>query len=103
MEDDSFHVRIYHKGQFQNNSYVGGDLAIFKYVERDRWSYTVLMEYVKDDLGYSEIRGIYTNKEGWKLCGNDTDLNEYDKGVENLGYLDFYVDNVVDHKFQPLK
>ncbi|KAL8146349.1 hypothetical protein AgCh_004186 [Apium graveolens] len=35
MEDDSFHVRIYHKDQFQNNSYVGGDLAIFKYVERD--------------------------------------------------------------------
>ncbi|XP_074336893.1 uncharacterized protein LOC141674065 [Apium graveolens] len=31
------------------------------------------------------------------------DLNEYDKGVENLGYLDFYVDNVVDHKIQPLK
>ena len=89
MEDDSFHVRIYQKDQFQNNSYVGGDLAIFKYVERDRWSYTVLMEYVKDDLGYSEIGEIYTNKEGWKLCGNDADLNEHDKGVKKSGLPGF--------------
>ncbi|KAL1823166.1 hypothetical protein ACET3Z_004987 [Daucus carota] len=61
------------------------------------------MEYVKDDLGYSEIGGIYTRKEGWKLCSNDADLSEFDKLAKNGDYLDFYIDNMVDNKVQPLK
>lgn len=61
MDDDCFHVRFYHKGKFQNSTCVGGEQTVFKYVERNRWSYTVLMEYVKGDVGYSEIGGIYTS------------------------------------------
>ena len=103
MEDDCLHLRFYHKGNFESNTYVGGQQSEYFYIDRDRWSYTVLMEYVKDDLGYSEIGGVYTNKGGWKLCANDADLSEFEKGAKNGDYLEFYVDNVVDNKIEPLK
>ena len=73
------------------------------HVELDRFSYTVLMEFVKDDLKYSEIGGIYTSKGGWKLCGNDADLSELVKGVKVGDHMDFYIDNVVDNTIEPMK
>lgn len=103
------HLRFYHKGKFQNSRYVGGEETAVMFVDLDRFSYTVLMEHVKDDLKYTEIGGIYVSKgdmEGWKLCADDADLNELVKAAKaaKVGeYLDFYIDNVVDFKIKPSK
>ena len=46
-------------------------------VETEKFSYTVLMEHVKDDLKYSEIGAVYasTKKLGdWMLLTSDSEL-----------------------------
>lgn len=99
-------LTFHHKGAFQKAQYVGGTDTVVKRVDPDYFSYTVLMEFVKDDLQYTEIGGIYMRngeKGGWKLVTNDADLSELVKGVNSGGNLDFYIDNVVDTAIEPLK
>ena len=74
-------------------------------VEVDRFSFSVLMEYVKDDVGYTEIGGIYVKKQGggWKLVSSDADVGELVKGLLDGCHLDFYIDTVVDKAIEPVK
>ena len=104
--DTYIHLRFYHQGEFQTNRYVGGNETDVQAVELDRFSYTVLMEYVKDDLKYSEIGGVYVSKGkqgGWRLLENDKDLSAFTVGVKDGDYLHFYVDNVIDNNIKSIK
>lgn len=107
MEDEYFNIRFYHMGRFQNTKYVGGEQSVIAGVDPDRFSYTVLMEHVKDDLKYSEVGGIYVRNDsetrGWKIVANDMDLPKLDEDMKNGGYMEFYIDNVVDSKIEPLQ
>ena len=62
------------------------------------------MEYVKDELGYTEIGGVYKKKfEGvWKLLLTDKDVVDAVKGVQNGSLLDLYIDNVIDKSIEPV-
>ncbi|XP_074341832.1 uncharacterized protein LOC141679226 [Apium graveolens] len=60
------------------------------------------MEYVKDDLGYKEIGGVYAKKEdGWKLLMTDKDVDDLVAGVKLGSLLDIYLDNMVDTSIVP--
>lgn len=111
MEDIDYILSFHHKGEFTKTMYVGGTCTVIpELVEADRFSYTVLMEYVKGNLNYTEIGGVYVKKvpNGWELIANDADLNEFVKAVgvkpvEAAGVnLKFYVDNVVDLSIAPV-
>ena len=52
-------LRFYTMGKFQNSEYIGGEETVIMNIDPDLFSYTVVMEHVKDDLGYTEIGGIY--------------------------------------------
>lgn len=96
-------LRFFHKGHFSKTEYIGGLCnQIPEYVDADRFSYTVVMEYVKDDLKYTEIGGVYVKNvlTGWKLIDNDRDLQEFVNHVEGES-LDFYVDHIIDKKVEP--
>ncbi|KAL8154564.1 hypothetical protein AgCh_000074 [Apium graveolens] len=100
MEEQCYNLRFFYLGKFQNSEYIGGKDGLIAGVKPDRFSYTVLMEHVKDDLKYSEIGGIYIKSDevgGWKMVSRDKYLPLLDKD------MDFYVDNVVDPKIEPLQ
>lgn len=100
------HLRFYHQGEFQSTRYAGGKETVIMNVDPDRFSYTVLMEHVKDDLGYSEIGGIYVSKGqlgGWKLVSSDADLSPLAGKVKNGDHINFYIDHVVDNNIEPIK
>ncbi|XP_074340711.1 uncharacterized protein LOC141678320 isoform X2 [Apium graveolens] len=98
MKENYFFLRFHHKGQFQKTKYSNGtSTTINAAVDPDRFSFSVLMEYVKDDLGYKEIGGVYAKKEdGWKLLMTDKDVDDLVAGVKLGSLLDIYLDNVVD-------
>ena len=106
MEEKHYFLRFYHKGEFQKTKYSCGTCTkITKAVDADRLSYSVLMEHVKEDAGYTEIGGVYVKKGGggWKIISNDADLNEYAKGQKDGAFLDLYIDNVIDKSIEPAK
>lgn len=106
MGDKVFKLKFHHKGEFLKARYADGTTTMVLHVEADRFSYTVLMEQVKEDLKYTEIGGIYIKKEnsgGWKLLSDDKDLTEYTDGFKNGDTIDFYIDNNVDKEIEPLK
>ncbi|KAL8148905.1 hypothetical protein AgCh_006058 [Apium graveolens] len=107
MEDEYFHIRFYHMGKFQNTKYVGGEQSVILGVDPDRFSNTVLMEHVKDDLKYCEVGGIYIRNNDeparWKLVAGDMDLPNLDKEMKKGDFMEFYIDNIVDTKFELLK
>ena len=61
------------------------------------------MEYVKDDLKYNEIGGIYVHKapSGWRLIANDGDLIDFATAVEGEE-INLYIDVVVDNSITPM-
>lgn len=59
MGDEIVNLRFHHKGKFQHIGYIGGEETVIV-ANPDLFSLPVLMEYVKDDLTYTEIGGIYT-------------------------------------------
>ncbi|KAL8121437.1 hypothetical protein AgCh_018240 [Apium graveolens] len=61
------------------------------------------MEYVKDNLGYSEIGGIYVKKQsgGWKLIATDAEAISLGEGMKNGYFLYLYVDTVVNKAIEP--
>ncbi|KAL6584563.1 hypothetical protein OROMI_003852 [Orobanche minor] len=103
MTDQDYILNFFHKGHFSKTEYLGGlCYEAPEYVDADRFSYTVVMEYVKDELKYKEIGGIYVKKEqgGWKLIENDGDLQEYLRTVTG-GWVKFYVDHIIDTNYLP--
>lgn len=105
MKEKEILVTLHYNGQFQKNSYDGGKSLIVNRVEVDTFSYTVLMEFVKDYLHYTEIGGIYISKGkkgGWQLVTNDKDLIELVQGCDDGHEIDFYIDNTVDKEIEPM-
>lgn len=101
MENESLIIRLHHKGDFLKSKYSGGLHETFR-LDPDLFSYSVLMEFVKE-LKYDEIGGIYVTKEnnnGWKLLMDDRGVGEYIKGKS---VLDFYIDCNVDERIPPMK
>lgn len=98
-------IRLYYNGVFKQNTYSGGRSFGVNRVDVDEFSYTVLMEYVKDYLHFSEIGGVYIRNEnngGWKLVTKDEELIELVNAYKNDEEIFFYVDNVVDKEIEPL-
>ena len=98
-------LKFHHKGKFQQTGYVGGEETII-FANPDLLSLPVVMEYVKDDLNYTEIGGVYMrNAEmtGWELLKTDAEVCKMADNAGNGGHLDFYIDNVIDKKIEPLK
>ncbi|KAL8155782.1 hypothetical protein AgCh_000985 [Apium graveolens] len=74
MDDTTVNVRLHHEGKFKKTSYVGGKHFIVIGLDVESFSYSMLMELVKDNLHFTEIGGIYANrgrKGGWQLLSND--------------------------------
>lgn len=104
--DEDKNIRLHYDGEFQRTSYVGGKSFVVTHVDMDCFSYTVLMEFVKDYLHYTEIGGIYISKGkrgGWQLLLDDKGVNEFVNGCKNEEELDFYIDNTVDEDIEPLR
>lgn len=104
MTEKVFILRFHHMGKFQNGQYVGGKETLIMNVDPDLFSFSVLMEHIKDDLKYTEVGGIYkrsdNEEEEWKLVVNDGDVVKDTKNADNM---DFYIDNVIDTKCEPLQ
>ena len=99
-------LTFHHKGKFGKKGYVGGEEAIVKGVDLDTFSYKVPMEFVKEELEYTEIGGIYAWKgptSGWKLVADDVELLFMMQIKNNGDYIDFYVDTVVEDSTEPIK
>ena len=104
MGEKEIHVRFYHAGEFNKTSYIGGESFTITRVELDTFSYTVLMEFVKDYLHYTEIGGVYSKGEsgGWELVSNDKELLEFVDSCDQGEEVEFYIDNNIDKDIQPL-
>lgn len=104
MSDMEINIRFNHAGEFKSKNYVGGMCMVVSRVEVDTFSYTVLMEYVRDYLHYTEIGGVYSKmtKGGWQLISNDKDLMDIVAGCKHGEEIDLYVDNTVDKDIEPL-
>ncbi|KAL6561493.1 hypothetical protein OROMI_017094 [Orobanche minor] len=65
MDNEYVIIRLHHKGRFTKNTYLGG---LHETLGEDphRFSYSVLMEFVKE-MKYKEIGGINVINNGWKL------------------------------------
>ncbi|KAL8114324.1 hypothetical protein AgCh_021248 [Apium graveolens] len=104
MDDTTVNVRLHYEGKFKKTSYVGGKHFIVMGLDIESFSYSVLMELVKDNLHFTEIGGIYANrgrKGGWQLLSNNKQVMAL---VEDCspGYLvNFYIDNIVDKQIEP--
>lgn len=101
--DTTLHVRLHYAGEFHKTSYVGGK-SLLAPVDSERFSYSVLMEFVKDYLEFTEIGGAYIRKEkrgGWELVLDDKDVTNFVKGFNNEEEIDFYIDNTVDKDIEP--
>ena len=78
--------------------YIGDKCETYD-VERDYFSYSVLMEFVKE-LKYDEIGGVYIKQRGWKLVTDDRGVND---ATNERAEVDFYIDNNVDPDVPPMK
>ncbi|KAL1803275.1 hypothetical protein ACET3Z_031922 [Daucus carota] len=98
MDSEKVIIRLHHNGQFMKTKYVGDKCETYD-VERDYFSYSVLMEFVKE-LKYDEIGGVYTKLRGWKLVTDDKGVTDATNGRAEI---DFYIDNNVDPDVPPMK
>lgn len=96
--DETVIVRLHHKGRFTKNKYIGGSYDTF---EEDpyRFSYSVLMEFVKE-MKYKEIGGIFVNNDGWKLVSDDQTLRQF---TQEKTELDFYIECTVNKAIPAVK
>lgn len=103
--DKTVDVRFHFLGEFQRRNYVGGKTHMITRVDVDLFSYTVLTEFVKDYLNFSEIGGIYvmSNKGGWKLILDDKDVAEFMEVCADEEEIHFYIDNTVDKDIEPVR
>ncbi|KAL8134557.1 hypothetical protein AgCh_009539 [Apium graveolens] len=92
-------------GRISKKRYAGGKEFLVRGVDPDKFSYTVLLEHVKDDHHYSVIGGIYIQDKlgDWKLVTNDSDMFTLIGEVSSGDHIQFYMDNIVDNKIEPVK
>lgn len=105
MQEKTVNVRLYYQGEFKKTVYVGGETLLVNRVEVDTFSYTVLMEYVKDYLHYTEIGGIYISKGrggGWELMTKDAEVIALTNDCIDGEEIKFYIDNTVDKEIEPM-
>lgn len=105
MDEKCINVRLYHQGEFKKTVYAGGKSLVVTRVQVDRFSYTVLMEFVKDYLDYTEIGGIYISKGrggGWELMTKDAEVVGLTKDCVEGEEINFYIDNIVDKEIEPM-
>lgn len=101
----TMNIRLFFSGNFHRSTYSGGDSMLVPGVELDEFSYTVLMEYVKDYLHFSEIGGVYVSKGkkgGWKLITADRDVLGHLADCLADDEVNFYIDNHIDTGIEPL-
>lgn len=104
MDGDTINIRLHYEGQFKKTSYVGGKHMILPAVDVETFSYSVLMEFVKEHLHYSEIGGVYANKGrkgGWQLVSGDKDVMELVQDCVSGYLVNFYIDSTVDKDILP--
>ncbi|KAL8116810.1 hypothetical protein AgCh_023104 [Apium graveolens] len=104
MDDTTVNVRLHYKGKFKKTSYVGGKHFILMGLDVESFSYSVLMELVKDNLHFTEIGGIYANKGrkgGWHLLSNDKQVMALVEDCAPSYLVNFYIDNIVDKQIEP--
>ena len=104
MDEKTINLRLHYEGQFKKTTYVGGKHLVLSAIEVESFSYSVLMEFVKDNLHYSEIGGIYANrgrKGGWQLLSNDKEVMELVEECAPGDLVNFYIDNIVDKAIEP--
>ena len=104
MEDKEINIRFNYNGRFQKSTYVGGQTFVVTRVEVDLFSYTVLMEYVRDYLRYTEVGGVYMSKgkAGWELLTDDKDLIGLLEACKDGEEIEFFVDTIVDKEIEPM-
>ncbi|CAH9082990.1 unnamed protein product [Cuscuta epithymum] len=106
MVDKVFSLNFITGGTFLKTKYFGGyRRKINNAIDVERFSYAVLMEYVKEDCSFEEIGGVYVpnaNKLGWKLLTNDNDVINYVLAHEKDDVIDFWIDNVADEEIPPM-
>lgn len=102
MTTDTMTFHLHHNGEFTKEKYVGGSVITYGDMDLDLFSYSVLMEWVKE-LGYAEIGGVYVRKEkGWELVTKDGNMNVCILESKTSG-LDLFVDCDVDKGIEPAK
>ncbi|KAL8097419.1 hypothetical protein AgCh_030522 [Apium graveolens] len=62
IDDTTVNVRLHYEGKFKKTSYIGGKHFIVMGLDVESFSYSVLMELVKNNLHFTEIGEIYANK-----------------------------------------
>lgn len=105
MAIDHMTFRVHYKGEFGINKYLGGMEMTYKDVDLDYFSYSELMEWVKD-LGFTEIGGIFVkneeNHDGWDLVTDDAELNGYIRASDDAE-LNLYIDCDFDANVPPMR
>ncbi|KAL6518137.1 hypothetical protein OROMI_033838 [Orobanche minor] len=102
MATDTMTFHLHHNGEFGENKYIGGSTATVGDMDLDRFSYSVLMEWVKE-LGYAEIGGVYVrNEKGWQLVAKDVDICVCVMTGQTSEF-DFFIECDVDKGIEPMK
>ncbi|KAK1352558.1 hypothetical protein POM88_053255 [Heracleum sosnowskyi] len=104
MVDKHIFIRFYHQGEFQKTKYSCGTCTkIPEPADADRLSLSEIMEHVKNDVGYTEIGGVYVKKGGcgWKIVNTDADMTGLVDRLTDGSSLDLYIDTVVDKAIEP--
>ncbi|KAL8090359.1 hypothetical protein AgCh_039726 [Apium graveolens] len=97
MDDTTVNVRLHYEGKFKNTSYVGGKHFIMMGLDVESFSYSVLIELVKDNLHFTEIIGIYANKGRKASPEKPLKRNENEKvTVRRKLALELYAGDVED-------
>ncbi|KAL8155909.1 hypothetical protein AgCh_001095 [Apium graveolens] len=99
MDDKTVNLRLRYERKFKKITYIGGKHFFLMGLEVESFSYSVLMELVKDQLHFTEIGGIYANKGrkgGWKLLSNDKQVMALVKDCDPGYLVNFYTENIVN-------
>ncbi|XP_074374082.1 uncharacterized protein LOC141714462 [Apium graveolens] len=68
MTDLRYTIHLHHTGDFKRTKYTGGSHVTYD-TDADKFSYFVLIDWVKEDLKYDEIGGVYV-KKGMEVAGH---------------------------------
>lgn len=104
MAEYNITIRLHHKGVFSKTKYSGGSVVTFENMDPDTFSYSVLMEWVKE-LKYDEIGGIYVqngDNEGWTLMTDDRSLFKHMYEIKR-SEVDYFIDCDADKGIAPMK
>ncbi|KAL8124269.1 hypothetical protein AgCh_012061 [Apium graveolens] len=103
MEEKCVTLNLHYDGIFKKTTYHGGKSFIGNRLDTSEFSYSVLMEYVKDYMKLTKIEGVYTKAaDGWKLLTRDKELLDLVNEIKMDYELHLYVDTVIDKEVEPL-